>query len=139
MTAPEQYRAIIRTTDGRQLVGTLLDIESAGEQITATFIKDQAAPRPRRKHRMLTVIEGDTWDDILHELDEAALRAFTTDHDFDITSGGTTSSRIQIATVDPHQKHEAYVKQINDEIERHRAHNPTTQNDGARRSEDSDR
>lgn len=96
--------------------------------------------KPHRRHRMLVVIEGDTWADIVHELDAAWYRAETSPTDaIDVTSGGATSSRIMIATVDPHQTHDTYIQQITAEIEQRRANNPTTQNDGARRSEDTDR
>jgi len=36
----QKYRAVVRTADGRQMYGTLTDIQSAREEITATFTED---------------------------------------------------------------------------------------------------
>jgi len=37
----QKYRAVVRTADGRQLYGTLTDIDSAREEITATFTEER--------------------------------------------------------------------------------------------------
>ncbi|MCS6578215.1 hypothetical protein [Curtobacterium poinsettiae] len=61
----QKYRAVVRTADGRQMYGTLTDIQSAREEITATFTEDhierpvQDTEQPHLQKTLLAIhLEG---------------------------------------------------------------------------------
>lgn len=77
--------------------------------------------QPKRKHEVGIRIGADSWEDVIHQLEHILFIAETSGPGRNSYSGSPSSNHSFVDTVEPHQTHEGYFKQLNAWLAEHKA------------------